>query len=73
MGEEKESLLRVHTYAELAHQRETCGHVFNQPKPEPGEEPIINLEISEKIFITGLTWFNFAFLHCGNGAKIFFY
>lgn len=49
MGEEKESLLRVHTYAELAHQRETCGHSYNQPQPEPGEKPIINLELTEKI------------------------
>ena len=42
MGEEKESLLRVHTYAELAHQRETSGHPYNQPQPESGEKPIIN-------------------------------
>ena len=49
MGEEKESLLRVHTYAELARQRETSGHTFDQPQPESGEKPIINMELTEKI------------------------
>ena len=49
MGEDKESLLRVHSYAELAHQRETSGHLFREPVQGPDGKPIVNLEIAEKI------------------------
>ena len=49
MGEEKESLLRVHSYAELARQRETCGYLFDHPQPERGDKPLIDTALTEKI------------------------
>ena len=45
MGEEKKSLLRVHTYAELARQREESGQIYQQGEAEP---PIMRLELAEK-------------------------
>ena len=45
MGEEKQSLLRVHTYAELARQREQSGEIY---RPDAAEPPILQLELAEK-------------------------
>ena len=45
MGEEKKSLLRVHTYAELARQREESGELY---RPEDAEPPILRLDLAEK-------------------------
>jgi NADH-quinone oxidoreductase subunit B len=45
MGEEKKSLLRVHTYAELARQREDSGELY---RPEDAEPPILRLDLVEK-------------------------
>ncbi|WP_442899794.1 NADH-quinone oxidoreductase subunit B [Geomonas sp. RF6] len=49
MGEEKESLLRVHTYAELAHQRETSGQLYHNPEVPSDQKPLISTAISEQI------------------------
>jgi NADH-quinone oxidoreductase subunit B len=45
MGEEKQSLLRVHSYAELARQREQSGEIYH---PDAAEPPILQLELAEK-------------------------
>jgi NADH-quinone oxidoreductase subunit B len=45
MGEEKKNLLRVHTYAELARQREESGELY---RPEDAEPPILRLDLAEK-------------------------
>jgi len=45
MGEEKKSLLRVHTYAELARQREESGELY---RPEDAEPPLLRLDLAEK-------------------------
>jgi len=43
--EEKKGLLRVHSYAELARQREETGERFRLEAPEP---PILRMELAEK-------------------------
>ena len=43
MGEEKKGLLRVHSYSELARQREASGQLYQQEEPEP---PILRLDLA---------------------------
>ena len=45
MGEEKKSLLRVHSYSELARQRESSGQLY---QPEEAEAPILRLDLAEQ-------------------------
>jgi NADH-quinone oxidoreductase subunit B len=45
MGEEKKSLLRVHTYAKLARRREESGERYN---PGTAEPPILRLDLAEQ-------------------------
>jgi NADH-quinone oxidoreductase subunit B len=45
MDEKKKNLLRVHTYAELARQREESGVLFH---PGDAEPPILRLDLAEK-------------------------
>lgn len=45
MGEEKKSLLRVHSYSELARQRESSGQLY---QTEEAEAPILRLDLAEQ-------------------------
>jgi len=47
VGEEKKSVLRVHSYAELAHRREESGGLYQPDAAE--EQPIIRLDLVENI------------------------
>ncbi len=46
MGKKKKSLLRVHSYAGLARQREESGDLY-RPE-EGGEQPFVRLDLAEK-------------------------
>jgi NADH-quinone oxidoreductase subunit B len=45
VGEEKKSLLRVHSYSELARQRESSGQLY---QTEEAEAPILRLDLAEQ-------------------------
>lgn len=44
MGKEKRKLLRVHSYAELARQRELEGEIYHSPESQP---PILQLDLAD--------------------------